>query len=116
MRSLFFQLFNISGHVNNPTTVEEEMSIPLKELVERHAGGVIGKFYFYPLPSSNSKSNIQARRRGGEGNKRPSCLSFEGAGGADVPFLKCSRSLLDIDMIQRRANKLYKLVIYNWKR
>ena len=24
------KLFNISGHVNNPTTVEEEMSIPLK--------------------------------------------------------------------------------------
>ena len=37
-----FQLFNISGHVNNPCTVEEEMSIPLKELIERHAGGVIG--------------------------------------------------------------------------
>ena len=92
MRSLFFQLFNISGHVNNPTTVEEEMSIPLKELVERHAGGVIGKFYFLPSPS-NSKSNIQACLRGGEGNKRPSCLSFEGAGGAKVPFLKCSRSL-----------------------
>ena len=36
------QLFNISGHVNNPCTVEEEMSIPLKELIERHCGGVIG--------------------------------------------------------------------------
>lgn len=36
------KLFCISGHVNNPITVEEEMSIPLKELIERHAGGVIG--------------------------------------------------------------------------
>ncbi|KAF6035521.1 NDUFV1 [Bugula neritina] len=36
------KLFNISGQVNNPCTVEEEMSIPLKELIERHAGGVIG--------------------------------------------------------------------------
>lgn len=36
------KLFNISGHVNTPCTVEEEMSIPLKELIERHAGGVIG--------------------------------------------------------------------------
>lgn len=26
------KLFNISGHVNNPCTVEEEMSIPMKEL------------------------------------------------------------------------------------
>jgi len=36
------KLFNISGHVNNPCTVEEEMSIPLRELIERHSGGVIG--------------------------------------------------------------------------
>jgi len=36
------KLFNISGHVNNPCTVEEEMSIPLRELIERHAGGVTG--------------------------------------------------------------------------
>lgn len=28
--------------MNNPVTVEEEMSIPLKELIERHAGGVRG--------------------------------------------------------------------------
>ncbi|RPB02525.1 NADH-ubiquinone oxidoreductase [Choiromyces venosus 120613-1] len=34
------KLFCISGHVNNPCTVEEEMSIPLKELIERHCGGV----------------------------------------------------------------------------
>lgn len=38
----FFQLFCISGHVVNPCTVEEEMSISLKELIERHCGGVIG--------------------------------------------------------------------------
>jgi NADH-quinone oxidoreductase subunit F len=36
------KLFNISGHVNNPCTVEEEMGIPLKDLIERHAGGVRG--------------------------------------------------------------------------
>uniref|UniRef100_A0A8B9PTZ6 NADH dehydrogenase [ubiquinone] flavoprotein 1, mitochondrial n=1 Tax=Apteryx owenii TaxID=8824 RepID=A0A8B9PTZ6_APTOW len=36
------KLFNISGHVNNPCTVEEEMSVPLKELIEKHAGGVRG--------------------------------------------------------------------------
>jgi len=28
--------------VNNPCTVEEEMSIPLKELIERHCGGIRG--------------------------------------------------------------------------
>lgn len=36
------KLFSISGHVNNPCNVEEEMGIPLKELIEKHAGGVIG--------------------------------------------------------------------------
>jgi len=36
------KLFCISGHVNNPCVVEEEMSIPLKDLVEKHCGGVIG--------------------------------------------------------------------------
>jgi NADH-quinone oxidoreductase subunit F len=36
------KLFCISGHVNKPCTVEEAMSIPLKELIERHCGGVRG--------------------------------------------------------------------------
>lgn len=36
------KLFNISGHVNNPCTVEEEMGISLKDLIEKHAGGVTG--------------------------------------------------------------------------
>src|SRR5690554_2067533 len=36
------KLFCISGHVNNPCTVEEEMSIPFRELIERHCGGVRG--------------------------------------------------------------------------
>ena len=36
------KLFCISGHVNNPITVEEEMSIPLKDLLEMHCGGVRG--------------------------------------------------------------------------
>jgi NADH-quinone oxidoreductase subunit F len=36
------KVFCISGHVNTPCNVEEAMGIPLKELVERHAGGVRG--------------------------------------------------------------------------
>lgn len=36
------KIFSISGHVNNPCNVEEEMSIPLKELIDKHAGGVRG--------------------------------------------------------------------------
>ena len=36
------KLFCISGHVEWPCNVEEEMGIPLRELIERHAGGVRG--------------------------------------------------------------------------
>jgi NADH-quinone oxidoreductase subunit F len=36
------KLFCISGHVNKPCNVEEELGIPLKELIERYAGGVRG--------------------------------------------------------------------------
>ena len=36
------KIFCISGHVNQPCNVEEEMGIPLKDLIEKHAGGVRG--------------------------------------------------------------------------
>ena len=36
------KVFSISGHVSAPCNVEEEMGIPLKELIEKHAGGVRG--------------------------------------------------------------------------
>ena len=36
------KLFCISGHVKQPCNVEEEMGIPLRELIEKHAGGVKG--------------------------------------------------------------------------
>ncbi len=36
------KVFCISGHVNNPCNVEEAMGIPLRELLEKHAGGVRG--------------------------------------------------------------------------
>src|SRR6201991_4342013 len=36
------KLFCISGHVNKPCNVEEEMGIPLRELIDKHCGGVRG--------------------------------------------------------------------------
>jgi NADH-quinone oxidoreductase subunit F len=36
------KIFCISGNVNNPCNVEEEMGVPLKDLIEKHAGGVTG--------------------------------------------------------------------------
>jgi len=70
------KLFCISGHVNNPCTVEEEMSIPLRELIERHAGGVMGGW-------DNLKAIIP--------------------GGSSVPLLPpaiCSEVLMDFDALK----------------
>jgi NADH-quinone oxidoreductase subunit F len=36
------KLFQISGHVERPCVVEEEMGIPLKELIDKHCGGIRG--------------------------------------------------------------------------
>ncbi len=36
------KIFAISGHVNKPCVVEEEMSIPFRELIDRHCGGIRG--------------------------------------------------------------------------
>jgi NADH-quinone oxidoreductase subunit F len=36
------KIFCLQGHVNKPCNVEEEMSMPLRELIDRHAGGVRG--------------------------------------------------------------------------
>ncbi|WP_041319081.1 NADH-quinone oxidoreductase subunit NuoF [Hyphomicrobium nitrativorans] len=36
------KLFQISGHVNRPCVVEEEMGIPLRQLIDEHCGGVRG--------------------------------------------------------------------------
>ncbi|HYM33455.1 MAG TPA: NADH-quinone oxidoreductase subunit NuoF, partial [Candidatus Cybelea sp.] len=36
------KVFCISGHVNQPCNVEDEMGVPLRELIEKHAGGVRG--------------------------------------------------------------------------
>jgi NADH-quinone oxidoreductase subunit F len=39
------KLFCISGHVERPCNVEEAMGIPLRELLETHAGGVRGGWH-----------------------------------------------------------------------
>ena len=52
------KIFCISGNVNNPCNVEEEMGIPLKELIEKHAGGVVGGWEQFT--SSNTRRIINA--------------------------------------------------------
>ncbi|MFZ1814492.1 MAG: NADH-quinone oxidoreductase subunit NuoF [Rhizobiaceae bacterium] len=36
------KLFCVSGHVNKPCTFEEAMSVPFRELIDRHCGGIRG--------------------------------------------------------------------------
>ncbi len=36
------KIFCISGHVNTPCNVEEALGVPMREMIERHAGGVRG--------------------------------------------------------------------------
>ena len=70
------KVFCISGHVNNPCNVEEEMGIPLKELIEKHAGGVVGGW-------NNLKAIIP--------------------GGASVPIIPksiCDSVLMDFDSLK----------------
>jgi NADH-quinone oxidoreductase subunit F len=70
------KVFCISGHVNQPCNVEEAMGIPLRELIEKHAGGV----------------------RGGWDN-----LLAVIPGGASVPLLPksiCDEVLMDFDSLK----------------
>jgi NADH dehydrogenase (ubiquinone) flavoprotein 1 len=76
------KLFCISGHVNNPCTVEEEMGIPLKELIDRHCGGPIGGW-------NNLKAIIP--------------------GGSSVPLLPrrvCETVLMDFDALKEERSGL----------
>ena len=69
------KVFCISGHVNNPCNIEEEMGIPLKELIEKYAGGVRGGW-------SNLKAIIP--------------------GGSSVPLIPkktCDTVLMDFDSL-----------------
>ncbi|MFC0341217.1 NADH-quinone oxidoreductase subunit NuoF [Paracoccus niistensis] len=36
------KLFAMTGHVNTPCVIEEAMSIPMRELIEKHGGGIRG--------------------------------------------------------------------------
>ncbi len=76
------KLFAISGHVNNPCVVEEAMSIPLQELLERHCGGVRGGW-------SNLKAVIP--------------------GGSSVPMLPadiCDEAIMDFDWLRNQRSGL----------
>ena len=76
------KLMCVSGHVNKPCNVEEVMSIPLKQLLEDHCGGV----------------------RGGWGN-----LKAIIPGGSSVPMIpaeQCETALMDFDSLRELRSGL----------
>jgi NADH-quinone oxidoreductase subunit F len=58
------KLFQISGHVNKPCVVEEEMGITLRELIDKHAGGVRGGWdnLLAAIPGGSSMPMIPAEQ------------------------------------------------------
>ena len=54
------KLFAISGHVNHPCVVEEEMSITFDELIDKHCGGIRGGWDNLKavIPGGSSVSNV----------------------------------------------------------
>eukprot|EP00548_Thalassiothrix_antarctica_P006054 CAMPEP_0194131998 /NCGR_PEP_ID=MMETSP0152-20130528/2580_1 /TAXON_ID=1049557 /ORGANISM="Thalassiothrix antarctica, Strain L6-D1" /LENGTH=493 /DNA_ID=CAMNT_0038826905 /DNA_START=128 /DNA_END=1609 /DNA_ORIENTATION=+ len=76
------KLFGISGHVNNPMVVEEAMSITLRELIEKHCGGM-----------RSGWDTLQA------------CIP----GGSSVPVLNkedCDVCLMEFDDLRNRGSGL----------
>jgi NADH-quinone oxidoreductase subunit F len=76
------KLFAISGHVNSPCIVEEEMSISLRDLIDKHCGGVRGGW-------DNLKAVIP--------------------GGASVPLIPrslCDDAIMDFDWLKEQQSGL----------
>jgi len=76
------KLFCVSGHVENPCTFEEEMGIPMKEMLEKHCGGVTGGW-------NNLKGVIP--------------------GGSSVPVMtkgQCDGALMDYDGLKEHGSGL----------
>jgi NADH-quinone oxidoreductase subunit F len=70
------KLFCISGHVERPCTVEDAMGVPLRELIEAHAGGVRGGWdnLLAVIPGGSSMPLIPA----GEAGCDKLLLDFDG--------------------------------------
>jgi NADH-quinone oxidoreductase subunit F len=58
------KLFCISGHVERPCNVEEAMSVPFRELIERHSGGVRGGWdnLLAAIPGGSSVALVPAEQ------------------------------------------------------
>jgi NADH-quinone oxidoreductase subunit F len=75
------KLFCISGHVEKPCNVEEAMGIPLRELLETHAGGVRGGWdnLLAVIPGGSSMPLIPAHQCEGLLMDFDGCREFKSA-------------------------------------
>ncbi|XP_047454028.1 NADH dehydrogenase [ubiquinone] flavoprotein 1, mitochondrial-like isoform X1 [Mugil cephalus] len=108
------KLFNISGHVNNPCTVEEEMSVPLRELIERHAGVCLqptSLSVFCLLYEMLTWRPCVSSRVSGTGGVRGGWDNLLGVipGGSSTPIIPrhvCDDVLMDFDDLVRAETAL----------
>ncbi|CAG5885923.1 unnamed protein product [Menidia menidia] len=93
------KLFNISGHVNHPCTIEEEMSIPLKELIERHADLDSSMYTQVQLPFIRVLNEATNYLAGGVRGGWDNLLAII-PGGSSTPLIPknvCEEVLMDFD-------------------
>jgi NADH-quinone oxidoreductase subunit F len=99
------KLFCISGHVNKPCTVEEEMGIGFRELVDRHAGGVRGGWdnFLAVIPGGSSVRCLPASKCGTDLTMDFDSLSKLGSGLGTAAVIVMDRSTDIIAAIARLA-------------
>ena len=102
------KLFAISGHVNNPCVVEEEMGIPFEELIEKHCGGIRGGWDNLKavIPGGSSVPNVRGA------DMRDAIMDFDGLKEKGSSLGTAAVIVMDnsTDMIKAvwRLSKFYK--------
>jgi NADH-quinone oxidoreductase subunit F len=102
------KLFAISGHVNNPCVVEEEMGIPFEELIEKHCGGIRGGWNNLKavIPGGSSVPNVRGE------DMRDAIMDFDGLKEKGSSLGTAAVIVMDnsTDMIKAvwRLSKFYK--------
>ena len=102
------KLFAISGHVNNPCVVEEEMGIPFEELIEKHCGGIRGGWDNLKavIPGGSSVPNVRGE------DMRDAIMDFDGLKEKGSSLGTAAVIVMDnsTDMIKAvwRLSKFYK--------
>ena len=102
------KLMAISGHVNNPCVVEEEMGITFEELIEKHCGGIRGGWDNLKavIPGGSSVPVVRGE------NMRDAIMDFDGLREKGSSLGTAAVIVMDqsVDMVKAiwRLSKFYK--------